>query len=116
MDQDTGRAGQAVDEQAEPEEIRRDIEETREDLGDTVETLAAKSDVKKQAKAKVDEVKARVSERKDEALGKAKQATPDSGSAAASQVKDVARENPLPVAVGAGVLAGFLLGRLTGRR
>jgi ElaB/YqjD/DUF883 family membrane-anchored ribosome-binding protein len=86
MDQDTGRAGQAVDEQAEPEEIRREIDDTREGLGDTVEALAAKSDVKGQAKAKVE------------------------------QAQGAVRENPLPAAVGAGVVAGFLLGRLTGRR
>jgi ElaB/YqjD/DUF883 family membrane-anchored ribosome-binding protein len=115
MDQDTSRAGQAVDEQAEPEEIRREIDQTREELGDTVASLAAKSDVKSQAKAKVDQAKGRVSERKDEVLGKARQATPDSASSAATQVKGAARENPMPVAIGAGFVAGFLLGRLTGR-
>ena len=42
-----------------PAEIRQDIEQTREELGDTVEALAAKTDVKAQARAKVDETKER---------------------------------------------------------
>jgi F0F1-type ATP synthase assembly protein I len=41
-----------------PEEIREEIEETREELGDTVAAVTEKTDVKKQAQAKVDEVKA----------------------------------------------------------
>ena len=48
-------------------------------------------------------------------MGKASEATPDSASSAAAQVKGAARENPLPVAIGAGFVAGFLLGRRTGR-
>jgi DNA-binding XRE family transcriptional regulator len=37
-----------------PEEIRQEIEETREELGDTVAAVAEKTDVKKQAKAKLE--------------------------------------------------------------
>ena len=42
-----------------PDEIRQEIERTREELGETVEALAAKTDIKAQAKAKVDETKQR---------------------------------------------------------
>ena len=98
-----------------PQEIRRDIEETRAEMGDTVEALAEKTDVKAQAKRRVDEAKASVSEKKDELLGKAKGATPDSAGAAAGQVSSKAKENPLPLAVAGGFLAGFVLGRRTNR-
>ena len=40
-----------------PQEIREDIEHTREELGETVEALAAKTDIKGQAKAKVEATK-----------------------------------------------------------
>ena len=54
MDEATRTGGQAVGNgKRGPEEIRADIEQTREELGDTVEALAAKTDVKAQAKAKV---------------------------------------------------------------
>ena len=44
-------------EERSPEQIRADIDATREELGDTVEALAEKTDVKAQAKAKVEDVK-----------------------------------------------------------
>jgi uncharacterized membrane protein YccC len=86
-----------LDQQRSPEEIRADIERTREQLGDTAAAAAQKADVKAQAKAKADETKQRLAEKKDQAANRAK-------------------ENPLPVAAGAGFVAGFLLGRLSGRR
>ena len=64
MDEATRTSGPEVDgqqEQRSPEEIRADIEDTREGLGDTVEQLAAKTDIKGQAKAKVESVKEKVS-------------------------------------------------------
>ena len=80
-----------------PEEIRADIAETRDDLGDTVEALAAKTDVKGQAKAKVESVKEKVSGATD------------------GSVKETATDNPVPTAaIGAflgGVLVGFILAR-----
>jgi ElaB/YqjD/DUF883 family membrane-anchored ribosome-binding protein len=87
--------------QRSPEEIRADIERTREQLGDTAAAAAQKADVKAQAKAKVDETKQRLAEKKEEFAG---------------QTAKRAKENPLPVAAGAGFVAGFLLGRLSGRR
>jgi ElaB/YqjD/DUF883 family membrane-anchored ribosome-binding protein len=99
-----------------PDEIRDDIERTRGDLGDTVEALAAKTDVKGQAKQRVDEIKGRVQQRREELTGKAKQATPDTARDGGQQVVEKVKENPAPVALGGAVLAGFLIGRLTRRR
>jgi ElaB/YqjD/DUF883 family membrane-anchored ribosome-binding protein len=108
------------------EQIERDIEATRADMGDTVEALAEKTDVKAQARKQADEVKAQAQEKltaaktkvtdtKDDLLGKAQEASPETARTAAAQVQQTARENPLPVAVGAAVLVGFVLGRLSKR-
>jgi len=102
--------------QRSPEEIQADIERTRRELGDTAAAAAQKADVKAQAKAKVDETKQRVADKKDEVVGKAKEASPDSASQVAGQAANTAKENPLPFAAGAAFVAGFLLGRLFGRR
>jgi ElaB/YqjD/DUF883 family membrane-anchored ribosome-binding protein len=117
MGQDPGAERTPVTETAprEPEEIRRDIEETRAEMGDTVEALAEKADVKGQARRKIDDAKSSVSQKKDDLLGKAKGASPESATAAAGQVSEKARENPLPLAVAGGFAAGFLVGRLTNR-
>jgi ElaB/YqjD/DUF883 family membrane-anchored ribosome-binding protein len=115
-----------AEESRSPEEIRREIDATREELGDTVEALAAKTDVKAQAKQsaaeakeqareKIAEAKTKVTETKDDLLGKARDASPETATTAASQATDKVRENPLPVAVAAGVAVGFMLGRLTKR-
>lgn len=93
-------------EQRSPEEIKRDIEQTREELGDTAADLAAKADVKAQAKAKVDTAKQSAQQKKDELLGKAKAATPDSVGSGAESVASTAQQNPLPFAVVAAFLAG----------
>jgi ElaB/YqjD/DUF883 family membrane-anchored ribosome-binding protein len=58
-------------EQRSPEEIQAEIEQTREELGDTVGELAEKADVKKQAKRKVQETKAKAAAKKDEVIDKA---------------------------------------------
>jgi len=67
VDEATRTSGPQVEGQQEkrsPEEIRADIKQTREELGDTVEQLAAKTDVKAQAQAKVDDVKRTASEKR----------------------------------------------------
>ena len=107
--------GGADDGPREPEEIRRDIEETRRDLGDTVAAVAEKADVKAQAKAKVDDVKGRVTGKKDEFADRAKQAAPESGGQAAAQAKTVAQENQTALMVAGAVLAGYVLGRMMAR-
>lgn len=115
MGEDSGATGTPVSETGDPEEIRREIESTREELGDTVAALAAKADVKAQAKQKIDDTKAAVTGKKDELLGKAKQASPETASSAATSVSTKARQNPVPTAaVGAfafGFVAGWLLRR-----
>jgi Protein of unknown function (DUF3618) len=87
-----------------PEEIRRDIDQTRAELGDTVEALAHKTDVKAQARERIDSIK-----------HKAKANTPDSASGGARQVTATAQRNPLPFAVGGALLAGFVIGRISSR-
>jgi ElaB/YqjD/DUF883 family membrane-anchored ribosome-binding protein len=99
-----------------PAQIQREIEQTREELGNTVEALAQKTDVKAQAKQKVEETKAAVTEKTEELLGKAREASPDGAAAAANQASQKARENPLPVAAVGAFLAGFLAGRITKRQ
>ena len=101
MDEATRTSGPEVDDQQEqrsPEEIRADIEDTRGELGDTVEQLAAKTDVKGQAKAKVESVKEKVTG-----------ATP-------SSVTDTASSNPVPAAAIAAFVGGLLVGIVIARR
>ena len=69
------------------EQLRGEIEDLREDLGDTAAALAAKTDVKTRARERADELKLR------------------------------AKENPKPLAIGAGAFVAVLLaGRVIGRR
>jgi DNA-binding XRE family transcriptional regulator len=60
----TGRAAAEAADAPErgPEEIEREIEETREELAETVGEVAQRIDVKRQAKAKVDEGRAKATE------------------------------------------------------
>jgi ElaB/YqjD/DUF883 family membrane-anchored ribosome-binding protein len=99
-----------------PEQIRDDIEKTRGDLGDTVEALASKTDVKGQAKQRVDEIKSNLQTKREELTGKARQATPATARDSGQQIVTRIKENPAPAALGGAALVGFLLGRLTGRR
>ena len=124
MDQDERAEGAAVSAPAEsdeaqetrsPDEIRTDIDETREEVGDTVEALAAKTDVKAQARERVDEIKGNVRAKADQAKAKAQSSTPESAQQGGEQLVAKVRENPIPVAVGAAVLVAFLIGRRTGR-
>lgn len=98
-----------------PEQIQREIEQTRKELGDTVEAFAQKTDVKGQAKRKVQETKANVAEKKEQLVGKAKEVSPDSATSVAAEASQKARENPLPVAALGAFAAGFLAGRITKR-
>jgi len=100
---------------SDPEAIRREIEATREEMGDTVAALAAKADVKAQAKQKIDDTKTAVTGKKDELLGKAKQASPETASSAAITVSTKARQNPVPTAAAGAFTFGFLAGWLLRR-
>lgn len=113
MGKEPSAGGTAVSDTQETEQLKEQIEATREELGETVEALAAKTDVKAQAKRKVEEAKASVAGKKDELLGKAKEASPDTALSAATGASQKARENPLPVAVAGAFALGFLAGRLT---
>ncbi len=55
---------------SDPETIREDIEATRQQLGDTIEALAERTDLRAQAKHKLDETKAYISKKKDDLLAK----------------------------------------------
>jgi hypothetical protein len=80
-------ASQERSEQLTAEELRGEIEEVRRDLGDTAAALAAKTDFKTRASEKADELKQR------------------------------ARENPVPIAAAAGaVVLTLLIKRRAGRR
>ena len=106
MGEDPRQVGEAVEtEPRSPEEIEADIEQTRHDLGDTVAAVAEKSDVKAQAKKKLEEAKARV-----------KAAAPDSAGDGAGKAATVARENRRELAIGGAVLFAFLLGRASRSR
>jgi ElaB/YqjD/DUF883 family membrane-anchored ribosome-binding protein len=94
-----------------PEEIQQDIEATRQEMGDTVEALAAKADVKARVHERIDATKESVAEK----FGKAREASPDSVSSAATQATTTAKQNPIPVAAVGAFVAGFLIGRLTKR-
>jgi len=108
-------AAAGTEEQKSPEEIRRDIEQTREDLGDTVEALAAKTDVKAQARDRVESIKQTAQQKREEFTTKARSATPESAQSSVKTVADKAQSNPLPFAIGGALLAGFLIGRITSR-
>src|SRR5579871_5856845 len=111
MGEDPGTAGAPVTEATDPEQLREEIEETRRELGDTVEALAAKADVKARVHERIDATKESVAEK----LGKAREASPDSVSSAASQATTTAKQNPIPVAALGAFIGGFVLGRLTKR-
>jgi ElaB/YqjD/DUF883 family membrane-anchored ribosome-binding protein len=111
-----------TEEQRSPEEISEDIEETRKELGDTAAAVAEKTDVKKQAKAKVSGVKEKASAKADSvrqtATAKREEVAekaPDSAGAAVEQAQRFARENPTALAIGGAFVAGFALGKLRSR-
>ena len=110
MGEDPRAAGSGVTESRDPEDIRREIETTREELGDTVAALAGKADVKAQAKQKIADAKAGVTGKKDALMGKARQASPQTASTAATGVSQTARENPVPVTAAGAFAFGFLAG------
>ena len=106
MGEDPRQDGQAVEtEERTPEQIEAEIEQTRRAMGDTVAAVAEKADVKSQAKAKVDDAKARL---------RAK--APSSAGDGAGTVGRLARENQRPLVIGGAVLVAFLLGRAAAGR
>ena len=101
-----------------PAELRAEIERTRQDLGDTVAALAEKTDVKARAKEKVAEVKTNVNEKKAQLMSRgsgSEGGSSSGGSAAVTQVKTKAQQNPVPTAALAAFVGGWLFGRITKR-
>jgi F0F1-type ATP synthase membrane subunit b/b' len=75
-------------------------------------------EAKGQAQAKADEVKEQAQQKADEVkrqaqdkVNQVKQAAPEQIGQAASTIREQARQNPLPFAVGGALLAGFVIGR-----
>jgi ElaB/YqjD/DUF883 family membrane-anchored ribosome-binding protein len=99
-----------------PEELRDEIEQTRQELGDTVEALAEKTDVKTQAKDRVNSIKDTALHKKDEFAARAKQATPETASTGAQQAVSAIKRDPVPFTGIAVFAAGLLVGWLIGRR
>jgi cobalamin biosynthesis Mg chelatase CobN len=58
------------EEPTDPDQLRGEIAEARDELGETVEALAAKTDVKAQAKEKVEEQKAQLKDKQAQAQAK----------------------------------------------
>jgi hypothetical protein len=130
-------SGKAAEEKT-PAQIEAEIEATREELGDTVAELADKADVKKQAKRKVEQTKAKATAKKDQVKEKAAAqkeattakvgaATPDStqegaqqateaAQNAASQAAQAARENPVAAGVVGAFVGGLVVGWMLARR
>ncbi len=109
------------------EEIRTEIEQTREQLGETVEALAEKTDVKAQARNRIDSAKesitgnvgtARetVAGKADEFAARARESTPESAGAGVQQVTATVQRRPLPFALAGAFAAGLMVGWLLGRR
>lgn len=132
MGQDPGEVGtqQLDDTQKSPEQLRAEIEETRGDLGDTVEALAAKTDVKARARERVEELKQKGQDKKEQLLSKAGRsstsdsdgtvpagngASPPAGPSAVEKLKGAMRENPVPMAALAAFVGGMAFGRLLSR-
>jgi hypothetical protein len=122
MDQDQSQAGQELDPERTPEQVRDEIEQTRVELGDTVAALAEKADVKAQARHAVDEaketvtskvsgVKETVAGKKDEFVSSAREATPESAGDAGQRVAALAQENRLALAAATAFGLGLLIGR-----
>jgi ElaB/YqjD/DUF883 family membrane-anchored ribosome-binding protein len=102
-----------VTQRSDPGQIREEIDVTRQELGDTVAALSEKADIKAQAKQKLEETKASVSEKTEQLFGRAREASPESATTAATQASRAARENPLPLTAVGAFVVGFIAGRLT---
>lgn len=102
------------------EQLRAEIEETRADLADTVNALSAKLDVKARAKAKVDDVRATVTETVSQAKHSAPPPVQQSlDRAGAALVPAAAKAKPyqhqILAAVGLAAVIAILARRRAGR-
>jgi ElaB/YqjD/DUF883 family membrane-anchored ribosome-binding protein len=115
MGQDPGAAGTPVTTAKDPEQIREEIEATRQDLGDTVAALAAKADVKTRVRDRIEHGKKSASHKRDELLGKAREASPEDAVVIAEQASRKVQRNPVPVVAVGAFAVGFALGRIIKR-
>jgi ElaB/YqjD/DUF883 family membrane-anchored ribosome-binding protein len=128
MDENQSAAGPELTDNSDrtPQQVREEIEQTRAELGDTVAALAEKTDVKAQAKQTVDaakenvtgrvsEVKQNVTDKKDDFVSSAQEATPESASDAAQRVNAFIGRNAVAVAAVSGFVLGWLIRSRTSR-
>jgi ElaB/YqjD/DUF883 family membrane-anchored ribosome-binding protein len=128
MDQDQSAAGPELTDDSErtPERVREEIEQTRAELGDTVAALAEKTDVKAQAKQTIDaakqnvtgrvsEIRQNVTDKKDDFVSSAQEATPESASDAGQRAKAFIGRNAVAVAAVSGFGLGWLIRSRTSR-
>ena len=96
-----------------PQAIRDEIEATREQMGDTIEAIGYKTDVKSRAKESVTDKTDAIKDKVGGVMGRASDATPDSGEMkdGAKRAVGVAQENPLGLVIGAAAV-GFVAGML----
>jgi uncharacterized protein YeaO (DUF488 family) len=119
MGEEPSTSGSAVSVEArDPDKIRREMEATRQELGDTIQALAEKTDVRAQAKHKLEESNAYVSKKKDDLLGKkddllakARETSPESLVSAVHHAAHKARQNPIELAAVSAFALGFVVGR-----
>jgi hypothetical protein len=112
MDEEPREADESVErEERTPEELQAEIEATRRALGDTVAAVAEKADVKRQARRQIDGVKHAIHAKREQLIGPAGTGPSGPAGEGMQQVTAMARENPLPLAVGGALVLGFLLGR-----
>lgn len=67
-----------------------------------------------QAKSKWEQAKAEIAQRREELLGRVREASPKQAVSSSSQAMASVRRNPLPPAVVVAMLLGFLMGRRRG--
>jgi len=112
MGEEPSTSGSAVSVEArDPNKIREEIEATRQELGDTIEALAEKTDLRAQARHKMEECNAYVSKKKDDLRAKARETSPQSLVSAVRHAADQARENPVELAAISAFALGFVVGR-----
>jgi hypothetical protein len=94
-----------------PAEIRQEINETRAEMGETIEAIGYKTDVKARAEDYVTEKKEAVTGKASAVTSRIKKVVPsrEGTKQQAQRVTGAARQNPLPLAVGAAAV-GFLVG------
>ena len=100
--------------------IEAEIARDRAELADTVQALAAKADVRGRLREVVSERAGQVQERAGELGHRVRELTPTEARSAVGssweRVWEQIRRQPLPYAVGAAFVLGYLLGRRRGRR